>query len=397
MLSLRYFVWNSEKLNYLVIGMVISMMAFASTTLIIDGLSTEINSLTATVQNDVSTVSVFSTNDTFTPVQLHKIEQIIEEEGLNPYGLTREDLEQKFNETGLLSNVQFIYSKSAFAVIERSNYSKEIQLTFTNLTQLFGNAIRFETNSSVLINQGLWAANTDFFVLEERYNLSLNFLSEPFEKDVVLPATYQDIFGAGLLADWSLIWNIFPLNQTNKIEFSLIPDSLLQGLVTRTNLKRVLDKLGNIDGLFIQTDSVVSKYLEISKSDIIRLLRVLLISIFALIMISIVNSTYLLIQERKLELKVLKAIGFTRWAIIRLVMNQFLLVSLISSVFSYVASLVIFNLIFASLALVFNSTYVVSSAQFEMLFELILLSSGTSIVGTVIGLLITKKEDPDFL
>ncbi|RMG22455.1 MAG: ABC transporter permease [Methanobacteriota archaeon] len=396
MLGLRYFVWNSEKLNYLVVGMVISMMAFASTTLIIDGLTTEIDSLTSTVQNEVTEVTVISQYEVFTSSQLIQFQQIIAQENLNPYGLTRNDLEALHNQTSVISNVQYLFSRVTFADLSDEDSSRRIQFTFTNLTQLFGtNAIKFQLNDSLLINQGYWINDPSFFVIGELYHVYITDVKS--ELNLTLQSTYQDAFGSGILADWNVIWKRLPLDQTNRLQFSIISSSLLEGLVTKKNLNRVIAKLTEIEGIEIKTNSAVTKYLEISKNDIIRLLRVLLVSIFVLILVSIVNSTYLLIQERKKELKVLKAIGFTRFSIVRLIMTQFILVSILSSLFSYITSLVIYNLIFSTLALIFNSIYVVSDAQFQVLFELILLSSTTSILGTAIGLVITKKEDPDFL
>ena len=397
MLAVRYFIWNSRKLNYLLIGMVISMMAFASTSLIISGLSNEIDSLTASVQDDTTSVIVSpKKSNFFTGKQLEKLDNLISELNINPSGLTRYQLEKKFNETSIISNLQYRYSLSVFGNISRLGNSIVMHLTITNISQVFSdNSINFQKNNTFLIDKTTFANHRNFLILGETYVIKYNnsiMINNPLR----LQTTFPDTIEYGILMDWSAI-NLTQGQKFNRLEFSVISESVTEGLVTKNDLQKLLNALQSIDDIKIDTNSLVSQYLTVSKEDVIRLLRILLISIFALILVSIVNSTYLLIEESMQEIRVLKSIGFSRYAVIILFVKQFIMVSLFASVFSFLFSIVIVNLIFSLLAMVFNNVFIVGEASFDILVLLLSISTITSVLGTIIGIVIKKLENGEFL
>ncbi len=398
MLTFRYFIYNSKKLNFLIIGMVISMIAFSMTSLVIDGLTNEIDSITQIAQNEITEIKVISEDSMFSKEQLGALESIMEKHDINVAGLSSTQLSEKYNRTKIISNLEFYFSFETTSNVSRLEFSKEIAIKFVNVTQLFPSSSRLGNQSNMIFVDRLsFQNNPNLFILGHRYQLTIDGISTNTFANLTLAATFDESFGYGLIADSSLLNSSTIKSTFNRLTVTTIPQAKLAGLLVNNNIDEVLRDLNNIQGVVIRTDSLVSDYLRVSKRDIISLLQALLLSIFSLILVSIANSSYLLIQESMHEIRVLKALGFSRLAIVKLFMGQFVLVALLSSIIAFVTSIVVFNLIFSILAIAFDNLFVTAEAPISLLWMLVGISSFTSVIGSIIGFAIKKMEDPEAL
>lgn len=132
--------------------------------------------------------------------------------------------------------------------------------------------------------------------------------------------------------------------------------------------------------LMFQPKQSTGLFLEVSAENIIQTLRILHLVLNVLQVLVITYVFYLLVKDSEKEIRILKSIGYSRKEIIALFLGQAIMLGIISSIISILASVFIIHFLFALLAAFTTYPFILSIIPFNEAVNLVIQTIAVCII-----------------